>query len=315
MKKVTAAVLPLLTFATIFAVPPAKAALNAPPAAAQADCAALNPGKGEEKFSGKISGGPTGSLIEVTYGDQTVLVRYSNSALVCEGGQPSSANALALGENVVVYGEMKHKGKTLEMIAAKVLIAGRPQSGLRGSEPMNPVRSNAGASSPQGASSTGAKDDWNNGTGDSSNSPSSGASQGSGSVAGNDDWHGDSTGSLKGRSGPQNSSAVSCMALAFTVTAHDEHTGQAAGRNSVSGITCKKSVDQQALQMTQDALTARRLSSVTLNWQNQLEVLMDNAEITSVQFTSDNGAQVVEVTFAYQKAEVAYLPSRTRITF
>jgi type VI protein secretion system component Hcp len=105
------------------------------------------------------------------------------------------------------------------------------------------------------------------------------------------------------------------MVLAFTVIAHDEHTGQAAGRSSVSGVTCKKSVDQQALQMAQDALTARRLSSVTLNWQNQLEALLNNAEITSVQFTSDNGAEVVEVTFAYQRAEVAYLPSGTRITF
>lgn len=327
MRKVPAAFLSILTFATVFAALPAKAAPSALPAAAQAGCAAPNPGKDEEKFTGQISGGPTGSLIEVTYGDQTVLVRYSNSALVCEGGQPASVNALALGENVVVYGPMKHKGKTLEMIAARILIARRPQGGLRSSQPISapnaeltqervdPVRSNAGAGSPQGSSSAAGRDDWNSGAQGATNSQSSGSSQGSGSLAGKDDWQGDSSGSSKGRSGPQNPGAISCSALLFTVNAHDEHTGLGMGRNSVSAITCKKPVDQQAMQMMQDALTARRLSNVTLNWQNQLEVLLNNAEITSVQFTSDNDAQVVEVAFTYQKAEIVHTPSGTRVTF
>lgn len=128
MRKVPAAVLFVLTFVTVFAALPANAAPKALPAAAQADCAAVNPSKGEDKFTGQISGGPTGSLIEVTYGDETVLVRYANSVPVCEGGQPSAANALAQGENVVVYGPMKHKGKTLEIVASKILIAGRPPS-------------------------------------------------------------------------------------------------------------------------------------------------------------------------------------------
>jgi len=327
MRKVRAAVLCLLTFATVFPALPAKAAPSALSAAAQSDCTALNVSKGEEKFAGQISGRPTGSLIEVTYGDQTVLVRYSDSVPVCEGGQPSAVNALALGENVVVYGPMKHKGKTLEMVASRILIAGRPQGGMRGGEPMNtsnigmtqggmnPVRSNAGTGSSQGSGSVAAKDDWNSGAGGSTNSQSSGASQGSGSVAGKDDWQEGSTGNMKGSSNTKSSGTISCSALVFTVNAHDEHTGQASGRSSVSGITCKKSVDQQTLQMTQDALTDRRLASVTLNWQNQMEVLLSNAEISSVQFTSDNGAQVVEVTFAYQRAEVVHLPSGTRITF
>lgn len=81
------------------------------------------------------------------------------------------------------------------------------------------------------------------------------------------------------------------------------------------GITCKKPVDQLALQLAQDALTDRRLSSVTLNWQNQLEASLNSAEISSVLFTPDNGTQVVEVTFLYQRAEIVHLPSGTRVAF
>lgn len=176
---------------------------------------------------------------------------------------------------------------------------------------MTPVRSSAGTGSSQGSGSVAAKDDWNSGAQGSSNSQNSGSSQGSSSVAEKDDWQGDSN----DRSGSQNSGAISCSTLVFTVSAHDVHTGQGIGRNAVSAITCKKSVDQQALQLMQDALTGRRLSGVTLSCKNQLEVRLNNADITGVQFASDNDAQVVEVTFAYQKAEIVHLPSGTRITF
>lgn len=65
----------------------------------------------------------------------------------------------------------------------------------------------------------------------------------------------------------------------------------------------------------EDALTDRHLASVTLNWQGQLEASLSNADISSIQFTSDNGTPVAEITFSYQKAEIAYLPSGTRVTF
>lgn len=126
MRKMPAAILSLLAFAPVFAALPAKATSSALPTPAQADCAAVNPSKGEEKFTGKSSGGPTGTLIEVTSSNQTVLVRYSNSVLVCEGGQSASVNVLTRGANVVVYGPMKREGKVLKMTAAKILFAGSP---------------------------------------------------------------------------------------------------------------------------------------------------------------------------------------------
>jgi len=282
MTKVHAPFLHLLMFATVFTALPTKAAARPLPAAAQDECAALNPSKGEEKFAGQISGGPTGSLIEVTYGDQTVLVRYSNSVPVCEGGRPASVNALALGASVVVYGPMKRKGKTEEMNATKILVAGKPQEGMRSSEP---VLSNQRVGSPQGSGSITAKDDWE--------SPGPGPSN------------------------PQNPGAISCSALVFSVNPPREGgaSGQATGRTSVSGITCRKPVDQLAMQLAHDALTNHRLSTVALNWQNQLEITLSDAEIMSVLFTSDNGTQVVEVSFGYQKAEIVYLPSGARIIF
>ena len=40
---------------------------------------------------------------------------------------------------------------------------------------------------------------------------------------------------------------------------------------------------------------------------------MTDAEVTSVQSKADNGAQIVEVTFGYQKVEPEHTPSGTRV--
>jgi type VI protein secretion system component Hcp len=86
------------------------------------------------------------------------------------------------------------------------------------------------------------------------------------------------------------------------------------GRSSVSSITCKKAVDQSSMQVVQDAVTGRRLATVRLTSQNQLEVQLENAEITTIQFTTENGSQVVEISFSSQKAEISHPSSGTKIS-
>src|SRR5271165_3000353 len=98
----------LLFTATTVATPP------------QSDCAALNPAKGEGKFTGKISSAPDGSSMNVTYADQTVLVHYTSSVTVCQGGQPASLSALTQGASVSVFGPLRHNGKDMEIDAARI---------------------------------------------------------------------------------------------------------------------------------------------------------------------------------------------------
>jgi hypothetical protein len=137
MKKVTAAVLASLLFLLLFAVTVA--------AQTQSDCTALNTAKGEGKFTGQVSTPPDGSSMEVSYGDQTVLVRYNNSVAVCEGGQPASLsdlNALTRGASVSVFGPMRRNGKNMEIDAARIFVAGRPRPnpapGLPNAQPTQP---------------------------------------------------------------------------------------------------------------------------------------------------------------------------------
>ncbi len=334
MRKFPATILSLLAIAPVLAARPAKAAPSALPTPAQSECAVGNPGRGEAKFTGQISGGPTGSLIEVTEGSESILVVYNNSTPVCAGGQPASPTALKLGATVVAYGPEKKKGKSLQMTATRILVAGSSQSGMRsgpsmstndeavargGSQPINnsggamtqgmsdPVSSNQRPVASQKSGSVAMQDDWQNPGQAPSNSQSSGASQGSGSDASQD-----TSGSVRGRS---NSPAISCSALIFSVSSRDSATGHAPGRETISGITCRMPIDQLALQLTEDALTARRLPDVELGYQNYLQVLLTNAEVSSVQFASDNGTEVAEVTFTAQKLEITHLPSKTRVSF
>jgi hypothetical protein len=127
------------------------------------------------------------------------------------------------------------------------------------------------------------------------------------------------TGSVIGsqsHSNSQNSGAIACNALLFGVTnPRDPNGARGTERASASAIICKRPVDQMALQLAQDAMERRNLSLVTLNWQSQLEASLKNAEIMSVQFSSDNGTEIVEITYSCQKAEIVHLPSGTHISF
>jgi len=122
-----------------------------------------------------------------------------------------------------------------------------------------------------------------------------------------------STGEQKGRPA---SGSISCSSLEFGVSApKDEATGRAAGRSSITSITCRMPVSQAAMVMTEDAITGRRIGDVTLDSQNQLVVTLTNAGIASVVFTAENGAQVVDVSFDYERAEVQHVPSGMRVSF
>jgi hypothetical protein len=332
MKRNSAIVLSLVALAMILAAMPAQA---------QSECADDNAPKGQGKFTGQITGGPTGSLIEVTSGSDSILVSYSNSVLVCEGGRPASANALALHATVVAYGPVKKKGKKLQMTATRILVAepsraamggdqfnnsgsvrsaeGASQSSSRGGSLVaqdnwqNPSTSNSGGTSSGGSTGSGsitARDNWQNPSGGNAGGQSSGNVQGSGSTGAADSWNAGQEGDSKSKS----SNEISCNAIQFSVSATDAATGKAMGRVSSSGIICKISVDKQALEFVEFAATGRHLANTMLNWQNQLSVALTNPEVSSVLFTWDGTSQVVEVTFAYQRAEVTYQPSGTHVT-
>lgn len=124
---------PAALLASLFLTPLFAATAVATPA--QSACTALNAAKGEGKFTGQISTPPDGSSMEVTYGDQTVLVHYNNSVTVCQGGQPASLSALTRGASVAVFGPLRRNGKNMEMAAARVFVTGPPQPARTGPEP------------------------------------------------------------------------------------------------------------------------------------------------------------------------------------
>ncbi len=303
MRETRAAIVCLLACAAAFMARPAKAGSTAVPAAAQAQCAAFGPAKGEGKFTGQISSVPNGSAMEVTSGNQSLQVHYNNSVEVCEAGRPASANALARGANVVIYGPMARNGNSLEMTATKILITGLPQVGMRSNEPINA----SNAATPGGARPI------NN-----SNVAMTNNSQGSGTTA-RDDWNsavagGQATGgSPQGNQSSSNATRIACSGLQFTVGSSRSASGMAAGKTSVSGVTCKMAVDQLALQLMQDAMTARRLQTLTLSCQNELELSLTDAEVSQVEFTWDNAAEIAEVTFVAQRVEVVHPGSGTKV--
>jgi type VI protein secretion system component Hcp len=115
------------------------------------------------------------------------------------------------------------------------------------------------------------------------------------------------------RPGPSNlPGTIACSALEFSVSVRDA-TGKAMGRASTSPIVCRKAADQVAVQLIEEAATGRRIANLTLSWQNQIAVKLTEAEVTGVQFKVDNGAEIVEITFAYQKVELEHTPSGTHV--
>jgi hypothetical protein len=117
-------VLILSLFAGAFAAPLAPAAQITGGASAPAGCNALNTLSGEGKFTGRISRAPDGSTLQISYGNETVVARYSNSVLVCQGGQPASLDALVLGAGVSVFGPLHRNGNTTEIDAVRLFVAG-----------------------------------------------------------------------------------------------------------------------------------------------------------------------------------------------
>ena len=106
---------------------------------------------------------------------------------------------------------------------------------------------------------------------------------------------------------------ITCSALEFSVSLRDAVTGKAILRASTSPIVCRKAADQVAVQLIEEAAAARRIASLTLSWQNQIAVKLIEPEVTGVQFKVENGAEIVEVTFAYQKVELEHTPSGTHV--
>jgi len=121
-------------------------------------------------------------------------------------------------------------------------------------------------------------------------------------------------GGAQSKTGSSNlSGTIACSALEFSVSVRDAATGRPMGKASTSPIVCRKPADQVAVQLTEEAVTGRRIPNITLN-QNQVVIRLADAEVTSVQFKADNnGAQIVEITFTYQKAEIEHSASGTRV--
>jgi hypothetical protein len=65
-------------------------------------------------------------------------VHYSNSVTVCQGGQPASLDALRQGASVSVFGPLRRNGKNMEIDAARIFVAGRPQTARPCAEPARP---------------------------------------------------------------------------------------------------------------------------------------------------------------------------------
>jgi len=66
--------------------------------------------------------------MQVSYGEETVLVHYNNTVTVCDGGRPESLSALARGASVSVFGALRRNGKSMEIDANRIFAAGPPQT-------------------------------------------------------------------------------------------------------------------------------------------------------------------------------------------
>lgn len=118
-----------------------------------------------------------------------------------------------------------------------------------------------------------------------------------------------------GRGNVQNNqtNTVACNSLLFTVSSPtDAATGHATGRTSVSALTCVRAVDQLAVEFVENA-TTHKLSNVTLVWSNQITAALTNAEVSSVQFTTLNNAEVAQISFNFQRMELTHNPTSTHV--
>ena len=251
-------------------------------ASAQAECALVNAARGEGKFTGQISGTPEANTFEVVAGKQSASICYGSAVSVCENGHPGPTSALVAGATVLVFGPMRSQGgDRYELAATRILVTGAPRA--------NPRFAPSGSTAPGPGAAT---------------MPGGEQSRKESLAAG-----------AQNRPGSRDlPGTIACSALEFSVSARDAVTGKATGRaSSTSPIVCRKAADQLAVELIEEAATARRIANLTLSWQNQIAVKLTEAEVTGVQFKVENGAEIVELTFAYQKVELEHTPSGTHV--
>ena len=294
MKTFAAAVVMVLASSTLLSAQNSTS-LNNRRLQVQPACASMETGKGEGKFTGQIYSAAAGSF-QVAAGKETATVSYNNTLLVCENGQISTTGALLPGATVEAIGPMSKRGNSIVLTATKVFIS---------------VAAPAPANPPQG------QDNFNQPV---TGSNTRGSSQGGGNYAGQG---GDSlnSGSIKGGNDKGNnqgggSNTITCNSLQFEVGGPGSAgVGAGAHRTTVTPITCHRTVDQGTMQFVQDALTERRLPTVTLSWQGTLLITLSNAEVSNVTFSSDNSGQIAAITFAAERAEIVHAPSGDKVTY
>jgi hypothetical protein len=248
-------------------------------ASAQGECALGNPARGEGKFTGQISQTPAANTFEVVAGKQSATISYGSAVLVCENGQPGSTSALVVGATVVVFGPMRNQGADrYELTATRILVTATARA-LRFAP--------GGTAASPGATTM----------------PGGEQSRNASLAAGGQNRPGSSN--LPG--------TIACSALEFSVSVRDAATGKAMGRAATSPIVCRKAADQVADRGGGNGAAYWRIANLTLSWQNQIAVKLTEAEVTGVQFKVDNGAEIVEITFAYQKVELEHTPSGTHV--
>lgn len=111
---------------------------------AQSACSNQNLAPGEGKFTGQISSNPDGSSMQVTYGNQTVTVRYGSATTVCQNGQPGSADVLARGQSVSAYGPRHGNEIDATRIFVAVPAGARAPNAQPLPNPPPPIRRNPG---------------------------------------------------------------------------------------------------------------------------------------------------------------------------
>jgi len=104
---------------------------------------------------------------------------------------------------------------------------------------------------------------------------------------------------------------IACNTLQFEV-AGASPTGAPGIRRPIP-ITCRRTVDQESMALLQDAMTNRRMPSITLSLQGSLVIALTNADVSNVTFTADNGAQIVEIAFVSERWEITHAPSGSKV--
>lgn len=258
-------------------------------------CANAKPPKGAGKFTGRIVATPSGDSVEINAGKDSAIVTYTNSTLICQGGQTASPEALVGGLSLTAYGEMNRVGKTPHVAASLIMLEGKAASTprLTSNTPRTNANSNINSGSAPSNDPASNPSQTNNGNPPQNNSDSFGRSQ---NIAGSN---------LQQNKG---GAGISCESMTFSIAgggAGGAATGKAGGgRTEVDGLTCVRPVDQQSMQLMTDGIRGEHMASVSLNWPNEFTVTLTNAFISSVTFTSSGSQPVAQITFLFTRIEL-----------